>query len=264
MNPVKHVFDSQRHHFTKGGRFEKYYFLFENIESVFFAPAAVTSTGPHVRDSLDVKRFMFLVIAALLPHYAFGIFNVGYQSNLASGLPLDFWAMVWVGLKAVVPMVVVTYAVGYFWEALLRRCASTRSARTFRYLRFVPADAAADPAFVAGGPRHLLRDRHRQGDLRRYRSQFLNPALTGRAFSTSRTRRRPRARPSGPCSRPPHGCGGCLQRRHPAGRRPGHRVGKRGAGRADAGYSLAELSSASIRTPSGLPAPFCASSARFS
>jgi len=55
MNPVKHVFDSQRHHFTKGGRFEKFYFVFENIESVFFAPAAVTSTGPHVRDSLDVK-----------------------------------------------------------------------------------------------------------------------------------------------------------------------------------------------------------------
>ncbi len=183
MNPVKHVFDSQRHHFTKGGRFEKFYFVFENIESVFFAPAAVTSTGPHVRDSLDVKRFMFLVIAALLPHYAFGIFNVGYQSNLASGLPLDFWAMVWVGLKAVVPMVVVTYAVGYFWEALFATVRKHEiSEGLFVTCALFPLTLPpTQPLWqvALGISFGIVIGKEIFGGTGR---NFLNPALTGRAF----------------------------------------------------------------------------------
>jgi Na+-transporting NADH:ubiquinone oxidoreductase subunit B len=183
MNPVKHVFDSQRHHFTKGGRFEKFYFVFENIESVFFAPAAVTSTGPHVRDSLDVKRFMFLVIAALLPHYAFGIFNVGYQSNLASGLPLDFWATVWVGLKAVVPMVVVTYAVGYFWEALFATVRKHEiSEGLFVTCALFPLTLPpTQPLWqvALGISFGIVIGKEIFGGTGR---NFLNPALTGRAF----------------------------------------------------------------------------------
>lgn len=183
MNPVKHVFDSQRHHFTKGGRFEKFFFVFENIESVFFAPAAVTSTGPHVRDSLDVKRFMFLVIATLLPHYAFGIFNVGYQSNLASGLPLDFWAMVWVGLKAVVPMVVVTYAVGYFWEALFATVRKHEiSEGLFVTCALFPLTLPpTQPLWqvALGISFGIVIGKEIFGGTGR---NFLNPALTGRAF----------------------------------------------------------------------------------
>jgi len=183
MNPVKHVFDSQRHHFTKGGRFEKFYFVFENIESVFFAPAAVTSTGPHVRDSLDVKRFMFLVIAALLPHYAFGIFNVGYQSNLASGLPLDFWATVWVGLKAVVPMVVVTYAVGYVWEALFATVRKHEiSEGLFVTCALFPLTLPpTQPLWqvALGISFGIVIGKEIFGGTGR---NFLNPALTGRAF----------------------------------------------------------------------------------
>jgi len=183
MNPVKHVFDSQRHHFTKGGRFEKFYFVFENIESVFFAPAAVASTGPHVRDSLDVKRFMFLVIAALLPHYAFGIFNVGYQSNLASGLPLDFWAMVWAGLKAVVPMVVVTYAVGYFWEALFATVRKHEiSEGLFVTCALFPLTLPpTQPLWqvALGISFGIVIGKEIFGGTGR---NFLNPALTGRAF----------------------------------------------------------------------------------
>lgn len=118
MNPVKLFFDTQREHFSEGGRFEKYYSIFENIESVFYFPAEVTHVSPHVRDNLDVKRFMFMVILALLPHYAFGTFNVGYQSHLASGLSLDFMPVIWSGLKVVLPLVLVTYVVGYIWEAL--------------------------------------------------------------------------------------------------------------------------------------------------
>jgi Na+-transporting NADH:ubiquinone oxidoreductase subunit B len=118
MNPIRKFFDARRRHFEEGGRFEKFYFIFENIESVFYSSERITRTAPLVRDNLDVKRYMFLVIVALLPHYAFGAFNVGYQSRLASGLPPDFWPIVFKGLSVVVPIVTVTYTVGYLWEAL--------------------------------------------------------------------------------------------------------------------------------------------------
>lgn len=183
MNPVKRLLDSQRHHFTQGGRFDKFYFVFENIESVFFAPAAVTTASPHVRDRLDVKRFMFLVIAALLPHYAFGIFNVGYQSNLASGLPLDFWAMAWVGLKAVVPMVVVTYAVGYFWEALFATVRKHEiSEGLFVTCALFPLTLPpTQPLWqvALGISFGVVIGKEIFGGTGR---NFLNPALTGRAF----------------------------------------------------------------------------------
>jgi Na+-transporting NADH:ubiquinone oxidoreductase subunit B len=183
MNPVKRLFDSQRRRFAKGGRFEKYFFLFENIESVFFAPAAVTTASPHVRDSLDVKRFMFLVIVALLPHYAFGIFNVGYQSHRASGLPLDFWPMVWVGLKTVVPMVVVTYAVGYFWEALFATVRRHEiSEGLFVTCALVPLTLPpTQPLWqvALGISFGIVIGKEIFGGTGR---NFLNPALTGRAF----------------------------------------------------------------------------------
>jgi Na+-transporting NADH:ubiquinone oxidoreductase subunit B len=183
MNPVKRFFDSQRRHFEKGGRWERYFFLFENLESVFFAPATVTAAGPHVRDRLDVKRFMFLVIVALLPHYAFGTFNVGYQSRLASGLPLEFWPVVSSGLVVVLPMVVVTYAVGYFWEALF---ASMRkheiSEGLFVTCALFPLTLPpTQPLWqvALGISFGVVIGKEIFGGTGR---NFLNPALTGRAF----------------------------------------------------------------------------------
>ncbi len=118
MKVVKRFFDSNRQHFVEGGRFASLYALFEAIETIFFAPDTVTRTSPNVRDSLDVKRFMTLVIVALLPHYAFGVYNVGYQSHLASGVSTSLLPVILTGLSAVVPMVIVTYVVGLAWEVL--------------------------------------------------------------------------------------------------------------------------------------------------
>jgi len=183
MNPLKRLFDSQRRHFSPGGRWQRFFFLFENIESVFFAPAAVTSTSPHIRDSLDVKRFMFLVIVALLPHYAFGIFNVGYQSHRASGLPLDFWPMVWAGFKVVLPMVAVTYAVGYFWEALFATVRKHEiSEGLFVSCALFPLTLPpTQPLWqvALGISFGIVIGKEIFGGTGR---NFLNPALTGRAF----------------------------------------------------------------------------------
>jgi Na+-transporting NADH:ubiquinone oxidoreductase subunit B len=118
MKLLKKFFDAQRRHFTEGGKLAKLYPFFESIESVFYPPEHVTRQSPNIRDNLDVKRYMTLVIVALLPHYAFGVYNVGYQSHLASGLPLNFLAVFLTGLGVVVPLVVVTYVVGYFWETV--------------------------------------------------------------------------------------------------------------------------------------------------
>jgi Na+-transporting NADH:ubiquinone oxidoreductase subunit B len=183
MNPVKRLFDSQRRHFSRGGRFETLYFIYENIESVFFAPAVVTATRPQVRDCLDVKRFMFLVVVALVPHYTFGVFNVGYQSHLASGLPADFWPVVRVGLTAVAPMVVVTYAVGYFWEALFATVRKHEiSEGLFVSCALFPLTLPpTQPLWqvALGISFGIVIGKEIFGGTGR---NFLNPALTGRAF----------------------------------------------------------------------------------
>ena len=89
---VQRFFDGQRPHFSPGGRLVRLHPFFDAMETVFFAPAHTTQIGPHVRDSLDVKRFMTLVIVCLLPHLFFGIYNVGYQSLAATGQAPEFVA----------------------------------------------------------------------------------------------------------------------------------------------------------------------------
>ncbi|MDM8550171.1 NADH:ubiquinone reductase (Na(+)-transporting) subunit B [Desulfobacterales bacterium HSG2] len=118
MKIIKHIFDFQRKHFDKGGRLERFHPIFEATETFFFIPDHVTRTGPHVRDSLDIKRFMSFVILALMPPFLFGIYNTGYQSSLVSGLPLDFFSVFAKGLYIVLPLVIVSYTVGSFWEGL--------------------------------------------------------------------------------------------------------------------------------------------------
>ena len=118
MKIIENIFDSNRKHFTKRGKLERLHPLFEAAETFFLIPDHVTQTGPHVRDSLDIKRFMSFVILALIPTFLFGIYNTGYQSHLASGLPTDFFTVFAKGLYIVLPLVIVSYAVGLFWEIL--------------------------------------------------------------------------------------------------------------------------------------------------
>jgi len=113
---LKWLFDQSRSHFTKGGKLEKLEPLFDATESFFFIPSVETHTSPHTRDHLDLKRFMFFVVIALTPPAFIGIYNAGYQSHLASGLPLNFFPVALRGLTIFFPMLFVSYAVGFFWE----------------------------------------------------------------------------------------------------------------------------------------------------
>ena len=118
MNALKRLFDANRPHFESGGRLEKLHPLFDAVETVAFHPALPTKADAHVRDSLDLKRFMTFVIIALMPPFFYGIYNTGYQSGLASGLDLGFFAVMVRGCWVVLPMLMVSYAVGLFWEIL--------------------------------------------------------------------------------------------------------------------------------------------------
>jgi len=118
MKFIKDIFNSARPHFTKGGKYEKFDPLFQATETFFFIPANITKTDAHIRDNLDLKRFMSVVILALVPIFFFGLYNAGYQSNLASGRDLSFASVIAQGCWIVLPLVIVSYAVGFFWELL--------------------------------------------------------------------------------------------------------------------------------------------------
>lgn len=115
---LRKLFDLPRKHFEPGGRLEKLGPLFEAIEDVFFFPAEGVKNRPLVRDSLDLKRFMSFVLLALIPPLLFGIYNTGYHARLASDMSASLPASIGTGLVIVLPIIIVSYAVGLFWEIL--------------------------------------------------------------------------------------------------------------------------------------------------
>lgn len=69
--------------FTRGGRFEKYHAVFEAVDTLFYSPPDVTRGSPHVRDAIDLKRVMILVVFAATPCALVGMWNTGFQANTA-------------------------------------------------------------------------------------------------------------------------------------------------------------------------------------
>ncbi len=69
--------------FHKGGRFEKYYSIYEMVESLVYTPKTVTTVAPHARSYIDMKRIMTYVVLATIPCILFGLYNTGLQTNLA-------------------------------------------------------------------------------------------------------------------------------------------------------------------------------------
>lgn len=118
MELLKKLFDSRKKHFEKGGKLEKFHPIYEANRTLFFIPGHTTKTGPHVRDGLDIKRFMTFVILALMPLFLFGIYNTGYYSNLASGESLELFSVITRGMFIVMPLMIVSYSVGLAWEGL--------------------------------------------------------------------------------------------------------------------------------------------------
>ncbi len=116
MKLIQTIFDKSRRHFEKNGKLAFLFPFYDATETFFFIPGHTTRSDSHIRDSLDVKRYMSFVIVALMPPFIFGIYNAGYQSNLFSGKSLDLIPVFLCGLALVLPIVAVSYLVGFFWE----------------------------------------------------------------------------------------------------------------------------------------------------
>lgn len=136
---MRRLLNNIKPHFDRGGRFEKYYALYEMVDTFLYTPDDSTRSAPHVRDAIDLKRLMSYVVIALLPCILWSWYNTGYQANLAlqelgeigqnwrNNLlltlnigfdPGSVLASTIHGLLYFLPIYLTTLAVGGFWEVL--------------------------------------------------------------------------------------------------------------------------------------------------
>ncbi|AVF92683.1 NADH:ubiquinone reductase (Na(+)-transporting) subunit B [Vibrio diabolicus] len=143
---LKHYFEKATPKFGPGGKYHKFYPLFEAVETIFYTPGKVNQGMTHVRDSIDLKRIMIMVWLAVFPAMFWGMYNIGQQSSdallygmdqasaqqaLASSWRLSWvwgsldavsqagWASkMWLGATYFLPVYATVFVVGGFWEVL--------------------------------------------------------------------------------------------------------------------------------------------------
>ncbi|WP_193164077.1 NADH:ubiquinone reductase (Na(+)-transporting) subunit B [Microbulbifer hainanensis] len=136
---LRKFLDSIEPHFHKGGKLEKWYALYEAVDTGLFQPADTTKTTAHVRDGIDLKRIMITVWACALIPMFYGMYNVGFQANtilqgmtdpsltgwrqaiigaLTSYDPNSLWDNLVYGAMYFLPIYAVTFIVGGIWEVL--------------------------------------------------------------------------------------------------------------------------------------------------
>lgn len=201
---LRRILDDMEPHFSKGGRFEAWYALYEAVDTIFYTPSKVTKAEPHVRDGIDLKRVMITVwFAAFFPMF-YGMVNIGFQANsaiVAMGLsgsgdwheiiiaalaghdPSSVWDNFVYGAAHYIPIYLVVFAVGGFWEVLfaMRRGHEINEGffvTSILFTLIVPPDiplwqAALGISFGVVVGKEVFGGTGKN---------FLNPALTGRAF----------------------------------------------------------------------------------
>ena len=119
MNWLRKILDNLEPNFKKGGKLERLYPLYEATDTILFSTDERTHSGPHIRDSVDIKRVMILVVISLIPCYIFGALNIGYQESLTYGLENSDWKRdIFSGIFKILPILTVTFATGAIWEIL--------------------------------------------------------------------------------------------------------------------------------------------------
>ncbi|MEM7550025.1 MAG: NADH:ubiquinone reductase (Na(+)-transporting) subunit B [Bacteroidota bacterium] len=125
MKVIRDFLDKQKEHFEKGGKWEKFYYIYEAHETLLYSPKSTASAkGVQIRDAIDLKRLMMTVIIAMVPCLLFGMWNVGYQHHIATGQAVTFLEQFLLGAQVVLPVVIVSYATGLsieFTFATIRR-----------------------------------------------------------------------------------------------------------------------------------------------
>lgn len=112
MKALRNYLNKIKPTFEEGGRLSMFRSVFEGFETFLFVPSDTSQSGVHIHDSIDSKRTMTVVVIALIPALLFGMYNVGYQHNLAIGAEQLFWPAFLFGFLAVLPKIIVSYVVG--------------------------------------------------------------------------------------------------------------------------------------------------------
>ncbi|MCR8921909.1 NADH:ubiquinone reductase (Na(+)-transporting) subunit B [Dasania sp. GY-MA-18] len=137
---LRKILDDLEPHFHQGGKWEKWYALYEAADTIFYTPGSTTKTTAHVRDGIDLKRMMITVWLCVFPAMFFGMWNIGFQANsilaadpsivvgedwryallglFAGNDPSSIWDNMWLGAMYFLPVYAVTFIVGGFWEVL--------------------------------------------------------------------------------------------------------------------------------------------------
>ncbi|MEX1056258.1 MAG: RnfABCDGE type electron transport complex subunit D, partial [Natronospirillum sp.] len=200
---IRKILDDLEPHFTEGGKYQKMYPLYEAIDTFFYQPNSVTRTTSHVRDGMDLKRIMITVWLCTFPVMFFGMWNIGYQANtaIADGLtmgagwrewfisllagnnPSSIWDNFWYGFWHFMPIYAVTFAVGIAWEILFATVRKHEVNEGFfvtsvLFALICPPDMPLWQIAV-GISFGVVVGKEVFGGTGK---NFLNPALTGRAF----------------------------------------------------------------------------------
>jgi len=204
VKSLRQLLDKIEPHMQKGGRYEKWYALFEAVDTFLYTPPSVTRSASHVRDAVDLKRIMITVWVCTFPAAWFGMYNVGLQANEAMAsmgfTEVDNWRSIFIELIAgydsnsvwdcvvhgamyFVPVYAVTFLVGGFWEVLF---ASIRGheinegffVTSILFALIVPPDIPLWQVAL-GISFGIVIGKEVFGGTGK---NFLNPALTGRAF----------------------------------------------------------------------------------
>ena len=191
-------------HFERGGKYHRFYVFYEMFDTMLYSPSSTTRSTAHVRDGLDLKRVMMTVWFAALPALFFGMINVGYQANLQitefgyspiPGWRTDLVALMtgfdhanWIanlvhGAVYYVPILIVTYLGGFIWEGLFawKRGHEVNEGFFVTGILFTLILPPTIPLWMVflGITFGVVVGKEVFGGTGK---NFLNPALTGRAF----------------------------------------------------------------------------------
>jgi Na+-transporting NADH:ubiquinone oxidoreductase subunit B len=199
---LRKILDNAEHHFQEGGRFEKWFAVFEVFDTFLYAPGTVTKSTAHVRDGVDLKRIMITVWLAAFPAMFFGMYNLGAQATdvMPGGYAVEgwrgwlieliggydassIWDCFWYGAVFFLPIYIVTFLSGITWEILfaMRRGHEVNEGFFVTSILFALTCPPDIPLWqVAMGISFgVVIGKEVFGGTGK---NFLNPALTGRAF----------------------------------------------------------------------------------
>jgi Na+-transporting NADH:ubiquinone oxidoreductase subunit B len=119
VKALRHYLDKIKPGFEKGGKYHKWLPVFESFETFLFVLGKTTPVkGAHIRDAIDIKRVMSIVVIALIPSLLFGSWNVGHQHFLSIGQEVSFFGKFGFGFLRVLPLIMVSYIAGLGTEFL--------------------------------------------------------------------------------------------------------------------------------------------------